>query len=393
MFCLYYFFLFCSVNNFYDAFTLRSISTDVLCQLDAWASLNQQELRNYKDYDDGRNNGFKLGERVQLQNIVKYIIDTGFEYYYKDTIQDDITSKLAATIQRRFDASVIAVTKKKNSFIGVTKCNICNKRVCVSVVYDIKKNARWAVGNFTKHMRAFHKLPASTVVPSPIMHSPTVDDTTTTTTSDFMGFDDVDVIVDRISRNYSKTRRQHIYHMYYYPRIGYRSSAAVIKTPQDGKCLFRALAISLFGDGDRADSLRTCVVEHIGRNFEKYKHELQGCVYNYYDRPIQKEEMHELCVHYLFKRLAEPNFWGGSETLSAVCDMFNVNIAIFNEEDTVFFHKPLNKDTERYLTLAYRLGGHGIRNHYDVIVFISVSDLRIIVSSRYNKPSGEIIIN
>lgn len=160
---------------------------------------------------------------------------------------------------------------------------------------------------------------------------------------------------------------------------------SVVKMPGDGSCLFHSITHQLFGHKacsvqhqKASKQLRQEVVKHIKAHFSSYESELKGRVYETVNED-KIEDMNSECLFILNNCLPDNSFYGGSETLKAVCDMHHVNILVFMEENTCYFSSVFNEIYDRTLILAYRSnameGNEKIYNHYDSVCDISSNEI------------------
>lgn len=157
---------------------------------------------------------------------------------------------------------------------------------------------------------------------------------------------------------------------------GGSATVEVIKTVPNGECLFSALAHQLFYHDVTSEEhlqctkkLRHDVCEHITSNFETFKHELQGRVYEKASKNIGDMDIE---CRAILNDLKHQQCWGGSETLKCVSQLYKVNIAIFTESGDCYAGNGIDSDFDQTLLLCYRLDAgsadHQINyNHYDSI--------------------------
>lgn len=175
----------------------------------------------------------------------------------------------------------------------------------------------------------------------------------------------------------------------------------VIQSPGDGNCLFTSLAHQLTGFKMNSrelkydsNKLRADVVEHIKKNYSSFENEIKGRVYDNIDDqkrfnmlsgPIDLEKE---CTFFLNTLLPTKKYWGGSETLKAVSQMYSVNIIVFRENGPYQIVNQFNETFNQTLNVAYRFGvdtfGNVERNHYDSVSDISPSDV-CILAEKLNK--------
>lgn len=149
------------------------------------------------------------------------------------------------------------------------------------------------------------------------------------------------------------------------------------KIAADGNCLFGALSHQIFGwkIGSKdhrlsTSELRDACVKRIKDKFEEYESWFKGTV----DDCTENE-----CKFYLNFCLPKDGCWAGSESIKAISDIYKINIIIFNENDTFYFHHNFNPDYTRCVAIAYRkyhdTKSMKDRNHYDSVVEMNSGDL------------------
>lgn len=164
----------------------------------------------------------------------------------------------------------------------------------------------------------------------------------------------------------------------------------IVNSIGDGNCLFNSLTHQLFrfkmGSTElkkAAVQLRAQVVAQIQQNITVYYHELKGRIFDIKDEQkingehsdsdsIDMEKEIQFFVHQL---LPKNGYWGGSESIKAVSDLYNVNIILFfeNESFTVVFEDGMKY--EKTIAVAFRYGIDGVRNHYDSVTDIASNDI------------------
>lgn len=150
----------------------------------------------------------------------------------------------------------------------------------------------------------------------------------------------------------------------------------IVKIDDDGNCMFSALVHQIDNVKNGSDThktrtveLRKAVVNHIDKNFERYKQSIKS-------RFSIHNDMDEDGKEFISNDLSKEGSWGGAETLLAVSHIFSVNILIFNERGEFYFATGFNANYNRTIFLAYRVGsmsknGSVRYNHYDSIIGLS----------------------
>lgn len=167
---------------------------------------------------------------------------------------------------------------------------------------------------------------------------------------------------------------------------GQNHKVDVIKIEDDGNCMFTTIVHQLkFVKCNTSEHtalairLRATVVEHITKNFSKFKRLIQeriGC---------SDEKTNESCSTFLERLKIDSNTWGGTETLLAVMELYSVNIVILNENGPVYFVNGFNQNYNKLIFMAYRIcGNKHNHNHYDTIFTLS-EDLMYKFTSHFSK--------
>lgn len=143
----------------------------------------------------------------------------------------------------------------------------------------------------------------------------------------------------------------------------------------NGNCLFSSIAHQLYqvvlksAEHERLTSkLREDVVDHIKANISDYV----SCLKPRLPKPKKNAstDFNMQCVNFLNKGLSMDGFWGGTETVKAISELFKVNIATVTMDGMCSMVFPFTPESSRTLLILYRN-----RSHYDSI--ISLSDVNI----------------
>lgn len=173
----------------------------------------------------------------------------------------------------------------------------------------------------------------------------------------------------------------------------------IVEAAGDGNCLFTSLAHQLFYHNMKSNAmkkaskkLRADVVAHIEKNMDAFQHELKGRVYeiienrknssDYSDSDSYSYDMDAETKHFM-KELSANGYYGGSETLKAVSNLYDVNIIIFNEEEKCHIVSKFGMTHEKTIGVAYRLNGLGGRDHYDSVTDIKSDSILALVNCVY----------
>lgn len=166
-----------------------------------------------------------------------------------------------------------------------------------------------------------------------------------------------------------------------------RQCLKIVAIAKDGNCLFSSLAHQLFGHKIKSSEhkeatkkLRKDVVDHIIANYSSFQLDLRTRVYETVDQAAIKD-MNTECLFILNHCLTKSGFWGGSETMKAVHELYHVNILIFNENGICHFFNQWNDSNDRTVILAYRLAhtkkneAADSHNHYDSVCDMSSEEM------------------
>lgn len=152
----------------------------------------------------------------------------------------------------------------------------------------------------------------------------------------------------------------------------------VIKVDPDGNCLFSALVFQLFfvkiGSEEHKTltaTFRMAIVQFIRENIEKYRLTITDRILGDYSDKNKTVTLDE-CKYFIEKKLSKSGIWGGSESIIAASEKFQVNVLIFDEKKHFYFVNGFNKEYKRTIFLAYRIGAKrknscDVYNHYDAV--------------------------
>lgn len=150
----------------------------------------------------------------------------------------------------------------------------------------------------------------------------------------------------------------------------------------DGNCLFAAIAHQLYQmkidsvqHSEFTKNLRMEVVRHISLNLPLFITYLKGRVYDKHDvegkirrkfgsqteREKHQEEIAIRCKSFVEEKLVGGT-WGGTESIKAISEIYEVNILIINEDGSCNMVGSFNMKFNRTIIITYRDG-----NHYDSV--------------------------
>lgn len=111
---------------------------------------------------------------------------------------------------------------------------------------------------------------------------------------------------------------------------------------------------------------------------ELYKHELKGRAYDFIeDRRANGEyidpesiDIDKEVEFFVNQLLPRNQYWGGTETLKAVSDLYKVNIFVFIENGTYNVITEEGQVYQRTIAVAFKNG-----NHYESVTDITAHDI------------------
>lgn len=156
----------------------------------------------------------------------------------------------------------------------------------------------------------------------------------------------------------------------------------------DGNCLFASIAHQLFAEKidspehqNSTSRLRQQAVDFIRNNKSFFAFTLKGRLLDNSDdqnnNAIDIADLNAEAEKFLDERLSKTGTWGGSESLLAISNMYEVNIMIFNENDTYYCFNRFNFNFEKSIFVAFGSFTKipGTRNHYNSVCQIDNEDL------------------
>lgn len=166
------------------------------------------------------------------------------------------------------------------------------------------------------------------------------------------------------------------------------SKFEVHQIPMDGDCLFGAsvhqrfhLEVGSDEYKEKTVQLRNDVVTQISMDSKRYERMLLDRIYHT-QRINGKQSkilnVEEECKHFLENKLAKECYWGGTESIEAISEIFKANVVVFKDCGEVYFGNSFNSLYEDIITLSFRASNR-IENasndttcdHYDSIVKLS----------------------
>lgn len=162
---------------------------------------------------------------------------------------------------------------------------------------------------------------------------------------------------------------------------GSQRTIELVEIKKDGDCLFGAMVHQIYGYIPNSAKhlaavaeLRKDVVKHIVKNFDFYKFQIYGRLYEERDDTglILGDDLDKQSRDFVLGNLAEAGTFGGAESLKAISDIHKINIISFNEAEKFFFYMDFNPTYKRTAAIAFRLSHRpdkppNHRNHYDSV--------------------------
>ena len=90
----------------------------------------------------------------------------------------------------------------------------------------------------------------------------------------------------------------------------------VHKVQGDGNCLFRSLAVGIYGDEEKHKQVRNDIVQFIVQNRDRYEPYIDGC----FNTHINK----------MSKHVGGSDIWGTDAEIKAACDLYSSIIHVYN---------------------------------------------------------------
>lgn len=314
---------------------------------------------------------------------------------------------------------IISVTVENGQIFGYIRCVLCQnkpnggKGKPKKIAYRFDKGSQyWISSNFITHLRSAHGLSAEKKITKKKRQA----DITTKTADESKLMTNCDESVQIVEDNVTFPQlKEHGLYDQISKQITAMSQAVlennevehtisielpetkftnikVVAADPDGNCLFKSLAHQLFRSKMESDKikgetkqLRAEVVSHIKQNTKLYEHAIKGRVYDNIENRKMNGELSdsdsidmEREIEFFVNRLLPVNrYWGGSESLNAVSDLYNVNILVFLENGSFNLITTAEMACERTIAVAFRLDNiDGInRNHYDSVTDILSDDI------------------
>lgn len=165
----------------------------------------------------------------------------------------------------------------------------------------------------------------------------------------------------------------------------------VIKMPADGNCLFAACVNQLYRiksetnqHKELVNNLRHDVCQYINENFSRFNRIIELRLKD--EHPNHSiASIHKMRDNFV-KQLERSGFWGGTESLIAISELYNANIVVFRENGPYHFATKYDEENKRTLFLAYR-NISGKMSHYDSVSHIDNIVLSNCAVDLYHKVS------
>lgn len=303
--------------------------------------------------------------------------------------------------------SIVSVSTQNKKIHGHVYCIVCQnesgkkKSEPKRVSYN---DGCWIPSNFAKHLKLVHKLEPSkgkkrkretgTVKreckkekieqPLPVTHSPD-------TAAERIWYEQISNQITTMTRAVHQNVEKQSEMNFFIDEHDENSLSSVqfVKTPGDGNCMLHSSAHQIFHHKMNSLPLKTAyknmradAVKYIQENFDSFKNEIKGHVYDIKEERQQSSGGNDLvdfdidkeCLFFLNTLLPKNRCWTGAETNKALAIIHKVNIIILYEEGPVtVVTRNANKLYDKTIILAYRLSHSGAatsRNHYDSVTDI-----------------------
>lgn len=168
-----------------------------------------------------------------------------------------------------------------------------------------------------------------------------------------------------------------------------KCSLKAVDASPDGNCMLSSSTHQLVHSKMNSNEMkktykkmRADVVEFMRQNYDSFKNEIKGHVYDLREQQKQsgadldeeKFDIEKECLFFLNNVLPKNRCWTGSETLKALSIIYKVNIINIYEERPV--HVPINNPNayKKTIILAYRIDPAAqqlTRNHYSSVTDIA----------------------
>lgn len=101
---------------------------------------------------------------------------------------------------------------------------------------------------------------------------------------------------------------------------------------------------------------------------------------------IDVSDMIMSCNQFVNQKLSQNGYWGGTESLNAVAEIYSTNILIVNEDGTSNVGNRFNPNYERAIMISFRSSNKRLkkRDHYD-----SVAEIDDVLLSKFSQNSIE----
>lgn len=160
----------------------------------------------------------------------------------------------------------------------------------------------------------------------------------------------------------------------------------VVNIKPNGSCFFGSIAHQLYGcqvDSQehqrKTQVLRDETVSYIKSNYERFKFNLQGRVYERSEQMYSADDLEKECRFFLNVCLPRSVCFAGHESVKAISEIEKINIMTISENGECYMAVDFNEEYERTVFLALRLTNcdkasgtttnahNSQRNHYDSV--------------------------
>lgn len=313
---------------------------------------------------------------------------------------------------RLMTSDMVIVEKTENSIRGKIICIFCKsktskspkKHITIQAIFSKRSAIYWNLSNYKKHLRQVHKIEVADNTSEDVPLSASADFSLISVSNDGstpyhsvekMNYSDCsekdllrDEIFNQISVQILKKNGDVLLYSEVTEQITFRineidMNVNVAKIKGDGSCMFAALCHQLhdleIGSENHdsfTENLRLEVINYLRNNLSEFKIVLKGRLFEEWEesgtdelersKDFTDEDWMDHFHNLLSFQMPKQSFWGGGETLKAVGEIYNTNIAIINEGGDLYFVTGFNSKCNRTIVLAYRYSKFSKkRNHYD----------------------------
>lgn len=352
-------------------------------------------IENFGRYFTDAETAISRRMMVDVETKLKWVLFNNIKNLFKEYgIKPEFTE--------RFNQNSIVVNKhgKNKTWVAKVECCLCvpGLKKSQSTIQSKMVNTEvyWINSNYSKHIRRMHKCVLNTVdteraqtaTPPPVKNEDKIEELKTKIYNQ---------MEETITKNNTKKHGLTSQMEFFSNEEQLPASLEVVETARNGDCLFSSLVYQIFGHDfvrkrhmHLTKELRLDVVKYIKKNFSEFEFVLKHRIYEETNERVKN--MKKRCIKFVKTQLSKDGTWGGTETLKAVGQIFDVNILVVNEKGTYHFPNGFEDSYDRIVLLAFRVNSlevgvsdqlnNGIRNHYDSIVNIGDEKTKMLMAEQ-----------